>query len=86
MEIVAGKNDLRIGYFYLNTIFAVVGRKRNAFAIIECNIVVDNIATNLKVSKTKSLNMQPVGALKPQLIMVFPSQYISSGVATACTN
>ena len=47
MEIVTLKNDLRIGYFYLNTIFAVVGRKRNAFAIIECNIVVDNIATNL---------------------------------------
>ena len=47
MEIVAGEIDLRIGYFYLNAIFTVVGRKRNAFTVIKCDIVVDNIATDL---------------------------------------
>ena len=48
MEIVAGEIDLRIGYFYLNAIFTVVGRKRNAFTVIKCDIVVDNIATDLR--------------------------------------
>lgn len=45
--------------FYLNAIFTVVGRKRNAFAIIECNIVVDNIATNL--SPIRFRQFQPSG-------------------------
>ena len=56
MEIVAGEIDLRIGYFYLNAIFTVVGRKRNAFTVIKCDIVVDNIATDLR---SELLNFNP---------------------------
>ena len=48
MEIVAGEIGLRIGYFYLNTILAVIGDERYAFTVIKCDIVVDNIATDLR--------------------------------------